>query len=135
VNPPYPGRLAMDLPWSEASPVLKNPFFHRGPVRDRRYFFGRTRETRQVLEMLCNGQCVSIVGPRRIGKTSHHSDVFFSPVFADFVQRQLTEKAGAGETHGQGTRKAQSIWRWLVRLFRIVGSALQSAGGKSQKSG
>ena len=55
----------------EASPVLGNPFFHRGPIRDRCYFYGRTRETRQALHMLRNGQCVSIVGPRRIGKTSH----------------------------------------------------------------
>jgi hypothetical protein len=50
--------------------ILRNPFFHRGPVRDRQYFCGRTAETRQALQMLRNGQCVSIVGPRRIGKTS-----------------------------------------------------------------
>ncbi len=47
-----------------------NPFFHRSPIRDSRYFFGRARETRQALDMLRNGQCISIVGPRRIGKTS-----------------------------------------------------------------
>jgi hypothetical protein len=39
-------------------------------VEDRRFFFGRTRETRRALQMLRSGQCVSIVGPRRIGKTS-----------------------------------------------------------------
>jgi hypothetical protein len=55
---------------SEAPPILENPFFHRGPIRDRRYFFGRTAETRRALQMLRKGQCVSIVGPRRIGKTS-----------------------------------------------------------------
>jgi hypothetical protein len=55
---------------SEAPPILENPFFHRGPIRDRRYFFGRTAETRRGLQMLRKGQCVSIVGPRRIGKTS-----------------------------------------------------------------
>ena len=56
---------------TEALSILENPFFHRGPIRDQRYFFGRARETRQTLHMLRNGQCVSIVGPRRIGKTSH----------------------------------------------------------------
>lgn len=47
-----------------------NPFFHRGPVRDPKYFFGRTQEVRQSLRLLQAGQCLSIVGPRRIGKTS-----------------------------------------------------------------
>jgi len=51
-------------------PPAKNPFFHRAPIRDHRYFFGRTKETRQALQMLDENQCISIVGPRRIGKTS-----------------------------------------------------------------
>lgn len=54
----------------DVSSIPENPFFHRGPIRDHRYFFGRTRETRQALRMLRYGQCVSIVGPRRIGETS-----------------------------------------------------------------
>ncbi len=55
---------------NEPLSLLENPFFHRGPIRDRRYFYGRAKETSQALQMLRNGQCVSIVGPRRIGKTS-----------------------------------------------------------------
>jgi len=47
-----------------------NPFFHRGPVRDRAYFFGRGREVGQILSLLGNGQSISLVGQRRIGKTS-----------------------------------------------------------------
>jgi len=47
-----------------------NPFFHRGPIRDPAYFFGRRRELDQALGLIRNGQSVSIVGPRRIGKTS-----------------------------------------------------------------
>lgn len=47
-----------------------NPFFHRGPIRDSAYFFGRYREVGRTLELLRGAQSVSIVGPRRIGKTS-----------------------------------------------------------------
>jgi len=47
-----------------------NPFFHRGAVRDPRYFFGRTTEIRRILALVRRGQSVSVVGPRRIGKTS-----------------------------------------------------------------
>ena len=61
----------MSLLRNNGSPVLENPFFHRGPIRDRRYFFGRESETRRALQMLRQDQCVSIVGPRRIGKTSY----------------------------------------------------------------
>jgi hypothetical protein len=50
--------------------ALTNPFFHRGPIRDRSYFVGRKRELEQALSLLGNGQCVALVGQRRIGKTS-----------------------------------------------------------------
>ncbi len=47
-----------------------NPFFHRGPVRDPAYFIGRQAELSQSLQLAGNAQSISIVGPRRIGKTS-----------------------------------------------------------------
>ena len=50
--------------------TTENAFFHRGPIRDPAYFFGRENETTQALSLLRNGQSISIVGQRRIGKTS-----------------------------------------------------------------
>jgi len=50
--------------------MAENPYFHRGPVRDRKFFFGRTAETQEILSCVHRRQSVSIVGPRRIGKTS-----------------------------------------------------------------
>jgi hypothetical protein len=47
-----------------------NPFFHRGPIRQRGYFCGRTDHVGQILGLLRNGQNVALVGQRRIGKTS-----------------------------------------------------------------
>jgi hypothetical protein len=47
-----------------------NPFYHRGPVSDPEFFFGRGREIAYLFELLRKGQSVSISGPRRIGKTS-----------------------------------------------------------------
>lgn len=49
---------------------LDNPFFHRGPIRDRRFFWNRAEEVTQARTLLAQGQSVSIVGPRRIGKSS-----------------------------------------------------------------
>lgn len=48
----------------------ENPYFHRGPIRKPEHFFGRTQEVTNTLSLLRNNQSVSIVGPRRIGKTS-----------------------------------------------------------------
>ena len=56
---------------------MQNPFFHRGPIRQRDYFSNRQREVGQALGLLRNLQNVALVGPRRIGKTSllfHLSD-------------------------------------------------------------
>jgi PAS domain-containing protein len=50
--------------------LVQNPFFHRGPIRQRDYFFNRQREVSQALSLLRNLQNVALVGPRRIGKTS-----------------------------------------------------------------
>jgi uncharacterized protein len=47
-----------------------NLFFHRGPVHDPAYFFGRKLETARLINLLTRGQCVSINGQRRLGKTS-----------------------------------------------------------------
>jgi hypothetical protein len=49
---------------------MDNPFFHRGALRQEQDFFGRDSEVRQTMGLLRNGQSVSLIGPRRIGKSS-----------------------------------------------------------------
>ncbi len=48
----------------------ENPFFHRGAIRHVEDFIGREAEINQILGLLRNGQSVSLIGPRRIGKSS-----------------------------------------------------------------
>jgi len=47
-----------------------NPFYHRGPVSDPGFFFGRSKELAYLFDLLRKGQSVAVSGPRRIGKTS-----------------------------------------------------------------
>jgi hypothetical protein len=47
-----------------------NPFYHRGPVSDPGFFFGRGKELAYLFDLLRKGQSVAVSGPRRIGKTS-----------------------------------------------------------------
>jgi len=49
---------------------VDNPFFHRGAIRRVEDFVGREAEINQTLGLLRNGQSVSLIGPRRIGKSS-----------------------------------------------------------------
>jgi hypothetical protein len=49
---------------------IDNPFFHRGAIRRPEEFHGREAEIAQILGLLRNGQSVSLIGPRRIGKSS-----------------------------------------------------------------
>jgi len=53
---------------------FQNPFCLE-PINLRAKFFGRKKKTRRVLGFLHWGQCVSIVGPAKIGKTSLLSHV------------------------------------------------------------
>src|SRR4030065_141505 len=51
-------------------PDQPNPYLSRGPVRSQEMFFGRDHELREIANFLKGNQSVSVVGPRKIGKTS-----------------------------------------------------------------
>jgi len=49
---------------------MSNPYVSRGPLRNPEMFFGRSAELNEIAAFLKGNQSVSIVGPRKIGKTS-----------------------------------------------------------------
>lgn len=49
---------------------VDNPFYHRGAIRQADHFHNRETEIAEILGLLRNGQSVSVIGPRRIGKSS-----------------------------------------------------------------
>ena len=50
---------------------MSNPYIHLGrPIRSFQHFYGHRRELTRVTDDVRNGQCVSVAGIRRIGKTS-----------------------------------------------------------------
>ena len=72
----------------------RNPFFHRGPIRQRDYFFDRQHELGQALGLLRSLQNVALVGQRRIGKTSillqlrrRLPESGFVPIYLDLMDR------------------------------------------------
>lgn len=49
---------------------MTNPYISRGPVRTAAMFFGRAHALQEIAAFLRGNQSVSIIGPRKIGKTS-----------------------------------------------------------------
>jgi hypothetical protein len=50
--------------------AVPNPFYHRDAITKPKYFYGRKQELSQIWDMLYNTQSCSIVGERKIGKSS-----------------------------------------------------------------
>nr|MBA2395840.1 ATP-binding protein [Ktedonobacteraceae bacterium] len=58
----------MSTPIQEPEP--RNPYYHTAMVRDPDLFFGRQNTIRRLYASMRDRQCISLVGPRRIGKSS-----------------------------------------------------------------
>lgn len=50
--------------------MYENPFYNRGIIRKVKDFYGRGNEIREIYQMLRNNQSCSLIGPRRIGRSS-----------------------------------------------------------------
>jgi conflict system STAND superfamily ATPase len=49
---------------------MTNPYANRAALRNGEDFFGRTRELQEIYDLVVHGLCISLVGERRVGKTS-----------------------------------------------------------------
>ncbi len=63
---------------------IENPYFNRMAIKDPKYFFGRGEEILYIMSLLRNSQSCSIVGPRRIGKSSLINYVSSPSVLKEF---------------------------------------------------
>ena len=65
--------------------MLNNPFVNRGkPIRQPEQFYGRANEVKEIFRYLHGGQSISIIGPRRIGKTSLALFILALDVFQEY---------------------------------------------------
>ena len=109
-----------------------NPFFHRGAIRRVEEFVGREAEIAQTLDLLRNGQSVSLIGPRRIGKSSlllhlgqptvraaHRLD----PPHSLFVMLDCQELAGSPPEEVY-----ELMLDGLLEAATVAGLALETAG-------
>jgi len=104
-----------------------NPFLIGEPVSSVDQFFGRSKQTRTILEYVRNGQCISLVGPAGIGKTSllyHVSDPRIrtrwglGPQVALFCRLEGKELAG---------RDQAACLVWFVDQILVQAAAVDAA--------
>lgn len=111
---------------------LLNPFFHRGPIRDRAYFFGREHETAQALSLLGNGQSISLVGQRRIGKTSLLFHLAAPEVFARHGLSPDEHLFVYVDCGGLGSLDQAGLYRVFLEE---IGDALADSGSSAGQPG
>ncbi len=63
---------------------LRNPFFNRHRITDPAYFFGRQRELERLYSAIATHQCLSLVGERKLGKSSLLSRLSHAPTLQSF---------------------------------------------------
>lgn len=99
-----------------ANEDLPNPFYHRGPISSSAHFFGRAQKLHQLCCLIQNGQSISLIGPRRIGKSS---------LLAQLRQPQIQERYGlTANTH---TIIYLSGEAWQDRSSKAIYAAIWSA--------
>ena len=100
---------------------VRNPFFNRHRITDPAYFFGRQRELERLYSAIATHQCVSLVGERKMGKSSlltrlSHAETLrsfgFDPALYLFVYFDL-----------EGLASARRDDFWLELLDTIAGAA------------
>ena len=94
--------------------MARNPFYHRGPIRESGYFCNRQQETDQVASLLRVSQSVSVVGPRRIGKTSMLNHLQASEVRATHGLLPPRHLIAAVDAEGMGQAPAEQVHALLL---------------------
>lgn len=117
---------------------MRNPYTNRGMVRDPAMFFGRTKELTRIYALLGNIQSVSIVGDRRIGKSSLLYCLALPEVqtrieghdFSDYVFVHVDLQGSVHRSPGEFLRylaeklRAQARGRWRFKVSKKVNQGM-----------
>lgn len=118
---------------------VRNPFFIKG-YHGPEYFCDRVQETKKLLSAVRNGRDVTLMAPRRIGKTGLIRNAFarlgagYAPVYLDIFQmKSLTEftRAFSGQVVSELATPLEKTGRGLLDFFRSCRpTATPQADGK-----
>jgi DNA-binding SARP family transcriptional activator len=91
-----------------------NPFYYRGPIRHPEDFYNRKVEVRRALHFLRAGQSVSVVGPRKIGKTSFLFHISNPKTFEEYGLASLQYLLVYVDCEGLYDLTREELYRYIL---------------------
>jgi archaellum biogenesis ATPase FlaH len=106
---------------------MVNPYFNRTAIKNPKYFYGREREIRYITSLLRNSQSCSIVGPRRIGKSSLINYISHPEVLKKFGLNPKQYIFVSIDLEGLSELTQSDLFRIIIRELRnrITDNALR----------
>ena len=112
---------------------MKNPFITRGYAGSQ-YFCDRERETRDLIDLLTNGNNVALISPRRLGKTDLTRHCFAQPemeeyytflvdIYATASLRDLVDTLGRAILEELKPR-GRKVWQRFVNVLHSLRSEI-----------
>ena len=99
----------------------RNPFWNMGPIEDPCYFVNRDRELRRLLQYVSNQMSCSIVGSRKIGKSSLVRQAIRLATSSDSDSVDSKKCAWVYLNFGQMLSVTKlSFWKQLLRSLAVA---------------
>jgi AAA+ ATPase superfamily predicted ATPase len=96
---------------------LPNPFSYSGTIRDPEKFYGRESELARIFDRLRSMQSVSVVGERRIGKSSLLHQIYLS------VKDHLGDDCRAVYTDLPDVKSESDFYRRVCQRLEVEGNS------------
>jgi tRNA A-37 threonylcarbamoyl transferase component Bud32 len=93
---------------------LRNPFFNRHRITDPAYFFGRQRELERLYSAVATHQCVSVVGERKLGKSSLLTHLSHAPTLMSFGLDPALYVFVYFDLEGMASARREDFWMELL---------------------
>jgi tRNA A-37 threonylcarbamoyl transferase component Bud32 len=93
---------------------LRNPFFNRHRITDPAYFFGRQRELERLYSAIATRQCVSVVGERKLGKSSLLTRLSHAPTLHSFGLDPALYVFVYFDLEGMASARRDDFWMELL---------------------
>jgi hypothetical protein len=98
---------------------FRNPYYHTSMVRDPHLFFGRADALKRIFSVIRDQQCLSLVGPRRIGKSSLLAALRAPEYQADFAFPSTTTVLAYIDTSTQPFHSYEDFLEFMAQQLLL----------------
>ncbi len=106
---------------------IQNPFFNRHRITDPAYFFGRTQEVESLYSAVVTHQCRSIVGERKMGKSSLLTFISHPTTMRRYGLEPARHVLMYFDLESMASAQVEDFW---VEVLEAVSAGLPSEAGE-----